>query len=265
MNNWNETIISSVCELIAGFAFKSMDFGAYPDKTIKITNITPPCVDMNNLIGVDMQKYNKRKLTRFLAHKGDYIFAMTGATIGKIGRIEDGEAYINQRVLMFRPDSEKIDKDFFYYVLNCKSFQQYVMNHIDSESAQPNISASTVGKYSFRIPPLGIQQAIGHVLRLLDEKIENNKRINHHLPPPISDTDNSPDIKRGKSVSRSSARRRHSMRLFTTCSYSGARIVPNRRYSSTFGIRTSAFSNASRFICPMVVALSAAIATKRAR
>ena len=177
---YNEVCLADVCDLIAGYAFKSKDFGDFDDKVIKITHITPPIVDMNGLSGVDFSKYNREKLKRYIAKSGDYVLAMTGATIGKIGRIVSGEAYINQRVLLFK-NKDAIDKDFLYYVLLQHDFEQYVYNHIDSESAQPNISATTIGKYIFSLPPMSIQQKIGRLLRSLDEKWEVNNAINHNL------------------------------------------------------------------------------------
>ena len=177
---YNEVCLADVCDLIAGYAFKSKDFGDFDDKVIKITHITPPIVDMNGLSGVDFSKYNREKLKRYIAKSGDYVLAMTGATIGKIGRIVSGEAYINQRVLLFK-NKDAIDKDFLYYVLLQHDFEQYVYNHIDSESAQPNISATTIGKYIFSLPPMSIQQKIGRLLRSLDEKCEVNNAINQNL------------------------------------------------------------------------------------
>lgn len=179
MTKWQEVKLGDVCDLIAGFAFKSKNFGDYPDKVIKITNIEPPFVNMESLSGVDLSEYNKSKLTKFIAQKGDYVLAMTGATIGKLGRICKGNAYINQRVLMFKPT--QTDKKFLYYVLADYNFNQYVLNHIDSESAQANISATTIGKYEFSLPPLDIQKKIAGVLGALDDKIELNNKINNNL------------------------------------------------------------------------------------
>jgi len=169
-----------VVDLIAGYAFKSRDFGTYPDKVIKITQINPPLVDLKNATGINLQKYNRSKLEKYIAKKGDFVLAMTGATIGKIGRIEEGEAYINQRVLMFKPKSN-VDSNFIYYVLQSYEFSQYVLNHIDSESAQPNISANTIGNFEFDLPDIILQKKIGTLLRNFDEKAELNRRINDNL------------------------------------------------------------------------------------
>lgn len=180
MTDWREVKLSDVCNLIAGFAFKSKDFGDYSDKVIKITNIEPPFVNMDNLVGVNLSNYKKDKLEKFMAYPGEYVLAMTGATIGKLGRICCGRAYINQRILLFRP-TEYVDNRFLYYILSRYQFSQYILNHIDSESAQPNISANTIGKYSFLLPPLEVQRKIAGVLGVLDDKIELNNKINQNL------------------------------------------------------------------------------------
>ena len=191
-----------VVDLIAGYAFKSRDFGTYPDKVIKITQINPPLVDLKNSTGINLQKYNRSKLEKYIAKKGDFVLAMTGATIGKIGRIEEGEAYINQRVLMFKPKSN-VDSNFIYYVLQSYEFSQYVLNHIDSESAQPNISANTIGNFEFDLPDIILQKKIGTLLRNFDEKTELNRRINDNLSiyRSIESTSILPDINLGNNES----------------------------------------------------------------
>ena len=178
---WKTAKLGDVCDLVAGYAFKSADFGDFESKVIKITHITPPRVDDVSLAGVDISKYDRQKLEKYIVRDGDYVFAMTGATIGKIGRLYKGSAYINQRVLTFRNKPFLIDKDFLYFILQKEDFAKYVYNHIDSESAQPNISANTVAKYEFQLPPLAEQQRIASILSSLDDKIELNNKINRNL------------------------------------------------------------------------------------
>ena len=180
MAKWNKVALSEICDLVAGYAFKSKDFGDYDSKVIKITHITPPSVNMNALTGVDISKYNVSKLEKFIAKAGDYILAMTGATIGKIGRVEHGSAYINQRVLLFKP-RPSVDKEYLYYALQQYEFAQYIISHVDSDSAQPNISAGTIAKYPIVLPPIETQKRIGALLRAYDEKRENNRKINDNL------------------------------------------------------------------------------------
>ena len=177
MSEWKEVQLNETCNLIAGYAFKSKDFGNYPTKVLKIADINPPFVSSEKSSGVNLSNYDVDKLDKYIVKKGDYILAMTGATIGKLGRyVSDEQAYLNQRVLKFKP-YKSIDSDFLYYVLCGRLFAKYIINHIDSESAQPNISAGTIGKYRFNLPNSETQQKIVSILSSLDSKIENNRKI----------------------------------------------------------------------------------------
>ena len=174
--------LRDVCDLIPGFAFKSSEFGNHENHAIKIGDIQPPYVKEDGLSGVDISKYSKEKLEKFKVHYGDFVLAMTGATIGKIGRyIGTSSAYINQRVLLFRP-RESVNKEYIYYCLLSPVFQQYIFNHIDSQTAQPNISAGSVSGFEIPLPDRSEQDRIADILSSIDGKIELNNRINHNLP-----------------------------------------------------------------------------------
>ena len=182
MSNWTTYRLGDICTLIAGFAFKGKDFGNYPDKVIKIADIQPPIVDMSSLTGIDISQYNSHKLEKYKIQLGDYVLAMTGATIGKLGRItSERKAYINQRVLLFKPKGIYVDKNYLYYYLCQDVFYSYIRNHIDSETAQPNISANSIGEFTLTLPPLDEQRRIAGILGSLDDKIELNRRINANL------------------------------------------------------------------------------------
>lgn len=179
-NNWKKYKLKDVCELLAGFAFKSKSFGLFPHKVIKIANIRPPYID-NNLEGVNLLEYDAVKLSKYIVQYNDFCLAMTGATIGKLGRYKGvAPVYLNQRVLTFRP-KENVDKDFLYYSLAHNSFQVFINNHIDSETAQPNISASTIGNFEIFLPPLEEQKRIAEVLGAFDDKIELLQKQNKTL------------------------------------------------------------------------------------
>ena len=181
MNKWKTYRLGEICDLVAGFAFKSNHFGNYANQVIKIADIQPPIVK-KELMGVDLSTYDTNKLKKYIVSKGDFVLAMTGATIGKIGRVtNDTKAYINQRVLTFRPNPLIIDKSYLYYLLSVEKFNKYILNHIDSETAQPNISANSIGGYEISLPPLAEQKRIADILSAIDDKIELNRRINANL------------------------------------------------------------------------------------
>ena len=179
---WKEVRLGDVCDLIAGFAFKAKDFGEFPTKVIKIGDIKPPFVDCVGQVGVDISNYDINRLSKYTVKYGDYVLAMTGATIGKVGKyISKNFSYINQRVLKFSP-KQNVDADYINYIICSNIFAKYVVNYVDSESAQPNISAPTISKFVFQIPSeKGDQRRIASILSSLDRKIELNNKINADL------------------------------------------------------------------------------------
>lgn len=179
---WKEVRLGDVCDLIAGFAFKAKDFGEFPTKVIKIGDIKPPFVDYVGQVGVDISNYDINRLSKYTVKYGDYVLAMTGATIGKVGKyISKNFSYINQRVLKFSP-KQNVDADYINYIICSNIFAKYVVNYVDSESAQPNISASTISKFAFQIPSeKDDQRRITSILSSLDRKIELNNKINADL------------------------------------------------------------------------------------
>ena len=179
---WKEVRLGDVCDLIAGFAFKAKNFGEFPTKVIKIGDIKPPFVDYVGQVGVDISNYDINRLSKYTVKYGDYVLAMTGATIGKVGKyISENFSYINQRVLKFSP-KQNVDADYINYIICSNKFAKYVVNYVDSESAQPNISAPTISKFAFQIPKDKVnQRRIASILSSLDRKIELNNKINADL------------------------------------------------------------------------------------
>ena len=79
-------------------------------------------------------------------------------------------------------DKSVADSDFLYYFLT----QDDIVNNLhaigeQSVSAYPSIKPSDIESLKLLLPPLTEQIEIGRTLRALDDKIANNKKINHHL------------------------------------------------------------------------------------
>lgn len=177
MSEWKEYKLGDVADIIPGFAFKSKDFGQ-GELVVKIKDIVPPNIDVKNADRVDVSKYDKQKLNKYLLSKGDYVIAMTGATIGKIGILQTNDrAFLNQRVARIKAKTG-INDDFIYYAISGNDFQLFIQNNIDSNSAQENISASSIGRYPIMLPPIEEQKRIAGILSSLDDKIDLLNREN---------------------------------------------------------------------------------------
>lgn len=173
--------LSEVTTLTPGFAFKSKDFKNGNMPVLKIADIQGQ-VRCSNVSKVNTDAYTHAKLEKYLVKPGDCLVAMTGNTIGKIGRVSEGTGLINQRVLKINPADNKIlDSEYLWGLLQLNSFHRHIINHIDSHSAQPNISASSIGKFSFDLPELNTQIKISKILASIRKKAELNNRINDYL------------------------------------------------------------------------------------
>ena len=71
--------------------------------------------------------------------------------------------------------------DFIYYSISTEQFQAFIRNNIDSNTAQENISAISIGKFPILLPPLPEQKAIAAILSSLDDKIDLLHRQNSSL------------------------------------------------------------------------------------
>ena len=181
MTEWKEYKLGEIADITPGFAFKSKDFGQTGELVVKIKDIAPPYIELANADHVDLSSYDKNKLSKYLLCEGDYVVAMTGATIGKVGKLKtDKYAYLNQRVAKIKA-KEGVCDDFVYFSICGDDFQSFIQNNIDSNSAQENISANSIGRFPVSLPPLNEQRRIASILSSLDDKIDLLHRENATL------------------------------------------------------------------------------------
>ena len=157
------------------------DFGSKGELVVKIKDIIPPYIDLSNSDRVDLTNYDMDKLKKYLLSEGDYVVAMTGATIGKVGKMKTHQkAFLNQRVAKIKAKEGFCD-DFVYYSISGSDFQTFIQNNIDSNSAQENISANSIARFPVMLPSLDIQRCIASILASLDDKIDLLHRENATL------------------------------------------------------------------------------------
>jgi len=153
--------------------------GAVGLPIIKIKNVVPLSVDITDCERVPEQVIaNIPNVERFELKEGDTLIAMTGATVGKVGRFPRAHEryFLNQRVgKVYLNDDDAADCRYIYYVLSQDTYVRQMFGVADG-SAQANISGSQIENLEIPLPPLDEQRAIAGVLGALDDKIEQNRR-----------------------------------------------------------------------------------------
>ena len=182
--------IGEVASFQNGYAFKSKDFvqdGKY--KIIKIKELKDGKVRFfNDSASVNVD--DERIIEKYIAEKGDVLFALTGDPVNKnnplswVGRVsvyeDDQLALLNQRVCKLVPKEGLNAKYIYYYFRAFDNF--YALASIAKGSAsQANISTKDIEAMEIALPSLNIQNKIVSVLDSIEEKIDQNNKINKNL------------------------------------------------------------------------------------
>jgi len=135
-----------------------------------------------------------------IGHHNEYTTEAPSITVGRSGNtgtpfILYGRSWSHNTTLYVK-EFNNSDPVFVYYLLKTLDLSNFA-----GGSAVPTLNRNHIHTLEVTVPPLVKQIEIGRTLRILDDKIANNKKINHHLTAK-SATDSSPDIKWGKRVSR---------------------------------------------------------------
>ena len=182
--------IGEVASFQNGYAFKSKDFvqdGKY--KIIKIKELKDGKVRFfNDSASVNVD--DERIIEKYIVEKGDVLFALTGDPVNKnnplswVGRVsvyeDDQLALLNQRVCKLVPKEGLNAKYIYYYFRVFDNF--YALASIAKGSAsQANISTKDIEAMEIALPSLNIQNKIVSVLDSIEEKINQNNKINKNL------------------------------------------------------------------------------------
>ena len=182
--------IGEVASFQNGYAFKSKDFvqdGKY--KIIKIKELKDGKVRFfNDSASVNVD--DERIIEKYIVEKEDVLFALTGDPVNKnnplswVGRVsvyeDDQLALLNQRVCKLVPKEGLNAKYIYYYFRAFNNF--YALASIAKGSAsQANISTKDIEAMEISVPSLNIQNKIVSVLDSIEEKINQNNKINKNL------------------------------------------------------------------------------------
>lgn len=170
-------------DILSGFAFKSKDFSNTGVPVIKIKNITPPYVSLEDVTYVPNDIATQQK--KFQVHYGDILIALTGSHINQmasvVGRIAKvnffDKALLNQRVgKIYIVDDTSCNLDYVYYFLSQEKVKIELASKAGGAANQANISPTDVKNLQIPFPSKAIQDRIADILLAYDNLIENNQK-----------------------------------------------------------------------------------------
>ncbi len=102
------------------------------------------------------------------------IVGRVGAYCGCVYK-SDKKCWVSDNAISVTPN-EKVDFNFLYYLMSSLDLHYH---HIGG--AQPLMTQDIIGDYKVKIPDINKQRKISSILKSLDDKIENNRKINENL------------------------------------------------------------------------------------
>ncbi|EMI25093.1 restriction endonuclease subunit S [Rhodopirellula europaea] len=188
MSEWQTVVLGDIATLRNGYAFKSSDFVEHGVPIIKIKNVKPNRINLDNLSYVSEEvaestaKHEIQSDEILLTMSGNRADGSPESWVGKAAKFRvPGRFLLNQRVSALRAKEEIADVDFLAYHLSSWDTQLALINQANSSGGQANISPDTVRSLEVELPPLPEQKAIADVLISLDHKIDLLHRQNKTL------------------------------------------------------------------------------------
>lgn len=101
-----------------------------------------------------------------------------GSDLGKV-TMTTRSTVTNQQINSIIVDELNFDADFVYYSM--KQLGKILNFHSKTSTAVPIVNKSTFSQYEISAPDIDEQRRISSILCMIDNKIENNKKINNNL------------------------------------------------------------------------------------
>lgn len=200
--------------------YKLSELCYYADGRVAVT-----ALDLDTYISTENMLPNKEGITRSSglptisqtqAYQADDVLISNIRPYFRKIWFADRDGGCSNDVLVLRA-KENCIPGFLYYLLSDNKFFDYVTT-TSKGTKMPRGDKGAIMSYNIPDLPLDIQIGITDTLSALDSRIAENRKINHHLASLRSAIDNSPDIRRGNRLSRSSASCRFSFELLRMAS-----------------------------------------------
>lgn len=148
-------------------------------KKIAMDKLQPFCRDITEF---ELEPFSGG--TKF--RNGDTIMAritpcLENGKTAKVNILDDGEVgFGSTEYIVFRA-REGVDADFVYYLISSPFVREPAIRSMVGSSGRQRVQTDVVQGITVMVPTLEEQEAIAGILKLLDDKIAVNRKINHNL------------------------------------------------------------------------------------
>ena len=175
MSNWVELRLSEITEINPHEVLKK----GVDAKKVPMDKLQPHYRDIPGFI---IEPYSGG--TKF--RNGDTIMARITPCLenGKIAQVnildENEVGFGSTEYIVFRA-KDGIDPDFIYYLVSSSLVKEPAIKSMVGSSGRQRVQTDVVQNLLLKVPELKTQRVISSTLKVLDDKIAENNRINHNL------------------------------------------------------------------------------------
>ena len=147
---------------------------------IKIESITDRnTIDLNSVAFISDEC--NRKMKRSQLREGDLLLSIAG-NIGRMAVVDNSilPANTNQAIGIIRFNGMKVNPYFIKYLFSTNWYRSKIIN-ANAQSVQKNINLKNIGDLEVDLPNIEQQNKIVGVLKRIDDKVENNNKIDAKL------------------------------------------------------------------------------------
>ena len=186
-SEWNEVRLGDLVDrgallISVGYRVRNEELGAQGIPFVRGGDIGDGWINTNTVDHIRTELADRVRAK--LAQPGDVAFIIKG-TVGRAGRLRHG-----QPLVVFAPQvaywrvlaPDVLDSRFLFYLIQSHAFQA-ALDSVKTRGSMvaDYVSLSLQHDFVFNLPNIGTQRAIGHILGVLDDKIELNRQMNETL------------------------------------------------------------------------------------
>lgn len=178
MGEWNKVKVCDMGSIITGKTPKTSNTEYYGGDIPFLT----PSDDMSVKYVRKTNKYiteqGRLSVKNATIPKNTICVSCIGSDLGKVV-ITTQETVTNQQINSVVVNTDKFDIDFIYYSM--LELGKILNFHSKTSTAVPIVNKTSFSQYEILCPDLKTQAKIGSILSSLDDKIEENNKINNNL------------------------------------------------------------------------------------
>ena len=184
MEEWKEYKLGDVCTIFGRIGFRGYttdDLTNDPNQgaiSLSPTNIVQGEIDLSKPTFIKWDKYYESP--EIMVYTNDIVLVKTGSSIGRTAIIRELKHPITLNPQLVVLKDIKINSYYLSYLIKSYLFQAQLKS-ITVGSAIPTLSQKNLANLKICVPDLTLQNKTASILKSLDDKIENNRKINENL------------------------------------------------------------------------------------